>query len=102
MHVISRKAIYSAIERHSDAEEWLNRWWQHASKARWESLQDVRINYPAADQVRCCLVFNAKGNKYRLICRVTYADDHQRGTLLVKYFLTHSEYDKDAWKEDCD
>jgi mRNA interferase HigB len=102
MHIISRPAIVEAGQQHSDAAEWLRRWWGDAAAARWESLHDVRTNYPASDQVGNCLIFNARGNKYRLICRVTYANAWQRGTLLVKHFLTHAEYDKESWKKDCD
>ena len=101
MHVISRPAIIAAARRHSDAATWLDRWWADACTARWESLHDVRINYPAADQFGNCLIFNARGNKYRLICRVSYANAWQRGTVFVKHFLTHAEYDKEDWKEDC-
>jgi mRNA interferase HigB len=101
MHIISRPAIVAASQHHPDAAEWLRRWWADAAAARWENLRDVRANYPAADQVCHCLVFNVRGNRYRLICRVTYANAWQRGTLLVKHFLTHAEYDKDDWKKDC-
>lgn len=101
MHVIARKALIDAGARHSDAVDWLNRWWQDASHARWESLLEVRVNYPSADQVNHCLIFDVRGNRYRLICRVTYANPWQRGTLLIKHFLTHAEYDKDFWKKDC-
>jgi hypothetical protein len=41
------------------------------------------------------------GNDYRLICRMTYANDWTAGTLLVKHFLTHAQYDKRAWCKDC-
>jgi mRNA interferase HigB len=101
MHVIARKAIRDAIQRHPDAADWLNRWWQDAKLARWESLHDVRVNYPSADQVKHCLIFNVRGNRYRLICRISYANEWQRGTLLIKHFLTHAEYDRDSWKKDC-
>jgi mRNA interferase HigB len=101
MHIIARPAISQAINRHQDVGHWLNQWWKVASVQRWESLSHVRGTYPATDQVDCCLVFNVRGNKYRLICRVTYANQWQRGTLLVKHFLTHAEYDRDDWKEDC-
>ena len=73
-----------------------------AGRARWQDLHDVRSDYPSADQVNCCLVFNARGHKYRLVVRVTYANQWQRGTLLVKHFLTHAEYDKEGWKQDCE
>ena len=38
---------------------------------------------------------------FRLICRVRYANRWTDGTLLVKHFLTHSEYDKNKWCKDC-
>jgi mRNA interferase HigB len=101
MHVISRPALIAASRRHPDAAGWLSLWWSLASRARWESLHEVRAQYPAADQVGGCLIFNARGNAYRLICRVTYANQWQQGTLLVKHFLTHAEYNKNEWKKDC-
>jgi mRNA interferase HigB len=101
MHVISRPAIYDAIRCHPDAIGWLTQWWQLATKSRWRSLHDVRRVYPGADQVGRCLVFNACGNRYRLIVGVRYADDVQRGTLWVRCFLTHAEYDKGHWKREC-
>ena len=101
MHVIARPAIRQASNRHRDAEGWLESWLVTAERARWESLEDVRRDYPSADQYDRCLVFNARGNRYRFVVRVSYADEYQRGTLLIKHFLTHAEYDKDRWKEDC-
>jgi mRNA interferase HigB len=101
MHVISRPAIQQAIQRHPDAAGWLEKWWQNANQERWESLQGVRALYPAADQVDCCLIFNACGNKYRLIVRVSFANPWTGGTLLIKHFLTHAEYDKNEWRKDC-
>jgi mRNA-degrading endonuclease HigB of HigAB toxin-antitoxin module len=52
-------------------------------------------------QVDCCLVFNIRGNHYRLICRVSYANPWTSGTFYLKHFLTHAEYDEDRWKKDC-
>jgi mRNA interferase HigB len=101
MHVIARKAIVNAIKRHPDAANWLNRWWQNANRARWGSLNNVRVDYPSVDQEGNCLIFDVRGNRYRLICRVSFANEWQRGTLLVKHFLTHAEYDGDFWKKDC-
>ena len=62
----------------------------------------MRVAYPSADPVDCCLVFNVGGNRYCLICRVTYANEWQRGTLLFKHLLTHAEYDKNRWRKDCE
>jgi mRNA interferase HigB len=41
-------------------------------------------------------VFNMKGNKYRLIVSI----DYERQLIYIKYILTHTEYDKDNWKND--
>ena len=101
MHVIARPAINHAMRRHPDSAHWLNRWWHVAARARWENLAAIRATYPATDQVGCCLIFDVRGNRYRLICRVTYSNPWQRGTLLVKHFLTHAEYDRGQWREGC-
>jgi hypothetical protein len=45
-------------------------------------------------------VFDAPGAR-RLICNVHYASDDRQGTLYVRYFLTHAEYDRGAWKNVC-
>jgi mRNA interferase HigB len=101
MHIIARPAIESAKQRYPKASAWLDHWWQVASQAAWTRLADVRKSYPDADEVGQCLVFDVCGNDYRLICRMTYANDWTTGTLLVKHFLTHAQYDKRPWCKDC-
>jgi mRNA interferase HigB len=101
MNIISRRAIRNAQQRHPDAANWLDNWWDIVSKRQWENLHQVRADYPGTDQVGSCLVFNVCGNKYRFICGVTYAGQWAGGTLYVKHFLTHAEYDKNKWKADC-
>ncbi len=100
MHIIARPAIEAAKRRHPQCANWLDNWWLTASRAVWRRLDDVRQDYPSADQVGDCLVFDAPGTR-RLICNVHYATDDRQGTLYVRYFLTHAEYDRDAWKDVC-
>jgi mRNA interferase HigB len=100
MNVISRPRVNEAIQRHPQAESWLNAWWQRAKHEQWRSLHDVRLVYPAVDQVGGCLIFNAP-QACRLIVGVIWADDARNGTLFVKHFLTHAEYDQENWKKDC-
>ena len=54
----------------------------------------MRVDYPTADQVGQYLVFNVRGNTYRLIVKVSYANEWVQGTLFVKHFLTHAECGK--------
>jgi len=101
MNVLSRSAIDEAIRRHPVAGSWLNAWWKVAKREQWRSLRHVRETYSQADQVGSCLVFDVKGNAYRLIVGVRYASRTRGGTLFVKHFLTHAEYDTGDWKKDC-
>jgi mRNA interferase HigB len=102
VNIISRPAIRLAQQAHPDTAEWLENWWQVAKAAQWQNLNDVRVTYPAADQVGRCLVFNVRGNTYRFIVGVRYATSDRGGTLFVKHFLTHAEYNKEAWKRECE
>lgn len=99
MNVISRPAIDRAIQRHPICKSWLERWWNIANsqQVQWTCLQDVRKAYSDADQVGNRLIFNATSGR-RLIVGVRYADSARSGTLFVKHFLTHAEYDRGNWK----
>ena len=101
MNVIARPAVDEAIRHHPDAQNWLNAWWKVARRGQWRSLPHVRETYPGTDQVGSCLLFDVLGNRYRLIVGVRYARRTRGGTLFVKCFLTHTEYDKNAWRKDC-
>jgi mRNA interferase HigB len=109
VNVISRQGLLDACQSYPDAKNWVNAWLLVAKKAVWTGLADVRRTYPATDQVGQCLVFDVRGNKYRLIATVIWArkvvgsrpPKTINGTLYIKHFLTHAEYDKDAWKGCC-
>lgn len=97
MHIISRKRLREFWEQHPDAEGPLREWFKITSKAEWDSLTDTRKDFPHADLVGICTVFNIKGNKYRLITAIHY----QIKRVYVRNILTHAEYDKGKWKPDC-
>jgi mRNA interferase HigB len=100
MNVISRPKILAAIQRNPAAEKWLNAWWKVAKTEQWTNLTEIRSVYRSTDQVGGCLVFNAPQGR-RLIVGVIWADETRNGTLFIKHFLTHAEYDKESWKKDC-
>ena len=101
MRIFNSSTIRRWQAQHAAARVALQAWHKVASAAHWTSLHDVRRHYPAADQVDCCLVFNLSGNDYRLICRVAYGSKDHGGALYLKHFLTHAEYDRNAWRKDC-
>jgi len=101
MHVIARPALRNFARRHPDAKAWLDAWWKRAKKAKWKRFAHVRADYPAADLVGNCIVFNVAGNRYRLIVKVAYTTEELGGIVLVRHVLTHRDYDKGKWKKDC-
>ena len=98
MHVISFKRLREFWEQHPDAEEPLRRWYKIAAKARWQNLPETRRDFPHADLAGVCTIFNVKGNAYRLISKIYYPTQ----VLLVRFVLTHAEYDKGDWNNDCE
>ncbi len=102
MNIIATRTIRAYQDAFPNAATALEAWLEVAGKAYWQSYNEVLETYASADQVGSCLVFNIRGNKYRLICGVAYANRWVKGTLFVKHFLTHAEYDKNAWKRDCE
>jgi len=94
MHIISRKKLLEVGVRHGDLVEPLDVWYRIAKKAVWQNLLEVRQQMPAADSVGRFVVFNIKGNHYRLIAEVFFASQ----VILVRHVLTHAEYDKGGWR----
>lgn len=97
MHVISFKRLREFWQRYPESEEPLRRWYKIVTKAQWQNFADTRQDFSHADLVGVCTVFNIKGNDYRLISKIYYPSQ----TMLVRFVLTHAEYDKEGWKNDC-
>ena len=91
MRVISKKILREFWEKHSDSEQQLKSWFQETSNAEWNSPNDIKIEYPSASILsNNRVVFNIKGNKYRLIVRINY--DYKMAW--IRFVRTHAEYDK--------
>ncbi len=68
-----------------------NAWLDIVARAEWSNPEEVKASYPKASILKAGrVVFNIKGNDYRLIARVQY----QAGVLAIRFFGTHTEYDK--------
>ena len=69
-----------------------NAWLAIAGRAQWRTPEDViKASYPKASILKGSrVVFNIKGNDYRLIASVQY----QAGVLVIRFFGTHAEYEK--------
>lgn len=99
MRILAEPFLKAAAKRHPQAAEWLAVWRNTVRAARWRNLMELRTTYPQADSVtvrsgRTVTVFNAGGNKFRLIAAIHFKTQ----TVFALRFLTHAEYSKDRWK----
>lgn len=77
-------------ERHPDAEQPLKAWYEEATNATWTQPADIKALYRSASVLKNRrVVFNIKGNDYRLIVAVAY----KLQIVYVKFVGTHKEYD---------
>jgi len=101
MRVISKARLKKFWEfpGHKDAEGPLRAWYTHVNNktVSWQSWGDVRVSFGNASSVGNCVVFNIKGNDYRLIARILYISQK----VFVLKVMTHEEYDENKWKEQC-
>jgi mRNA interferase HigB len=69
----------------------LDAWFDEARKARWRSTADVKRRYATASVVSAeRIVFNIKGNDFRLVVAV----DFEKGVVWIKWLGTHRDYDR--------
>lgn len=96
MRVIAKKMLRDFWTRYPDVEQQLKAWYQEADKAVWKSPAQIKRLYPSASILAGNrVVFNIKGNHYRLIVRINY--DYQMAW--IRFIGTHAQYDKiDATK----
>ena len=91
MRIIALKALQDFWEKHPQAEVPLRAWHAIASRSGWESPADVKADYRAASFLRGNrVVFNIKGNDFRLVVAVHY----NRGLIFVRFVGTHQQYDR--------
>lgn len=91
MRIFNRSAILSYARLHADAQNDLLSWYAIAEKAHWHNPQDVKTKFPNASIIgNNRVVFNIKGNNYRLIVSFNY----QHGACYIKFFGSHAQYDK--------
>jgi len=102
MRIIARRTLREFVEArrgykdHSALKAALDAWFDEAKKARWSSAADVKRSYATASIVSGDrVVFNIKGNNYRLVVAV----DFEKGIVWIKWIGTHRDYNKIDVKE---
>ncbi|MEA9392170.1 type II toxin-antitoxin system HigB family toxin [Acerihabitans sp. TG2] len=90
MKIISVAILKEFWKIYPDAEAPIRSWVDEAKKASWKTPADIKEKYRSASILKNNrVVFNIKGNNYRLIVSIFYPV----GWMYVKFIGTHKQYD---------
>lgn len=91
MRIVSKKTLQEFWEKYPDCKTQLETWFKIASKAAWLKPNDVKFDYPNASIIAGNrMVFNIKGNEYRLIVKIEY----KKQWIFIRFIGSHAQYDK--------
>ncbi len=89
MKVVGTTVLQEFAQQHADAAGAVAAWLAEARNAKWESPQAIKARYPSASFLADNrVVFNIKGNRYRLDTKVSY----NTGVVVIVRVGTHAEY----------
>ncbi|MGW8122421.1 type II toxin-antitoxin system HigB family toxin [Roseivirga echinicomitans] len=89
--IIAKSALRVFWERHNEAEQYLKTWYDTAMGSQWRNPSDVKSTYANASILKDRrVVFNIKGNAYRLVVKFNF----EKEWAFIRFLGTHSEYDK--------
>jgi len=91
MRIIAKRTLPEFWQRRPDSEEPLVAWYREVEREDWDTPAKVKAKYRSASAVADNrVVFNIKGNSYRLVVRINYPCR----VVYIRFVGTHAEYDK--------
>ena len=91
MRVIAKSTLRDFWLKHAGSEQALKAWYQETDKSAWRNFNDIKVEYPSASILADNrVVFNIKGNTYRLIVKLNFAYQ----MVWIRFVGTHADYDK--------
>ena len=91
MRIIAKGTLRKFWIKHKDCEEQLKSWYNEVSKSNWDNPNDLKNEYPPASILENNkIVFNIKGNSYRLIVKINY----KYKIMWIRFIGTPGEYGK--------
>ncbi len=91
MRIISKKLLKDFWKRYNDSEQPLKSWHYEVKNALWNNPYDLKRHFGNASVINNKrVVFNIKGNDYRLVADIEY----RLKIVFVIWIGTHSNYDK--------
>lgn len=91
MRVVAKKTLVLYYSEHADAKTALEEWHEKTENAEWDNFAQVKQSFNSADYVgNNRIVFDIKGNQYRLVALVLF----KIRMVYIQFIGTHREYDK--------
>ena len=91
MKVVGLKQLEDFSREHTDARSQIDAWLQEAKEAQWSRPKDIKDRYASASFLsENRVIFNIKGNSYRLEVKVGYKNQ----VVLITRISTHAQYSK--------
>jgi len=89
--IIAKSTLRMFWESHADSEQYLKTWYDTALHSNWKTPNEIKKTYASASILKSGrVVFNIKGNTYRLIVRFNF----EKQWAFIRFIGTHAEYDK--------
>jgi mRNA interferase HigB len=90
VRIVSKATLVKFWSKRPSSRQALQTWFEDASHAQWKNPHDIKLRYASASFVGSNrIVFNIKGNDYRLVVAAAY----KFGALYIKFVGTHAQYD---------
>ena len=96
VRVIAIKILRDFWRKNNETEQKLKAWYAEAMKANWSKPADIKSQYISASILKDNrVVFNIKGNDYRLVVKINYKSK----MVYIRFIGTHSDYNNINAKE---
>jgi mRNA interferase HigB len=93
MKVVGREELEQYARKHADVRGQIDAWLAEVIEAEWQTPNDIKRRYAHASFLaNRRVIFNLKGNKYRLDTKVSFKNQ----VVLIVRIGTHEEYS--TWK----
>lgn len=88
--IFAKSTLREFWERYPDSEQYLKTWYDTAMNSDWASPNEIKKTYSTASILKDCrVVFNVKGNTYRLIVKFNF----EKKWAFIRFIGTHKQYD---------
>src|SRR6056297_3603086 len=88
--IFAKSTLRKFWEKHADSEQYIKTWYNTTMSSNWRNPHDIKKTYPNASILKNGrIVFNIKGNSYRLVVKFNF----EKQWAFVRFIGTYSEYD---------